>query len=159
MSDLLWTVGAIAGCAGLFYLAHRIEPHWVAKDGSRFLTTAQTIDRFGQLVGRRREVRVAILPDGGLLVARRSIVRAQSSLWRVRAKSPKPPAGRQVYLLHSIPADPDGEMLAVRVPNKSRIVPALDELTPNIAADDPRFVSVPTPDQGSRRWGRRADRG
>ena len=48
MSALLWFLGAVAVCAGLLYLAYRIEPHWVAKDGSRFLTTAELIDRIGR---------------------------------------------------------------------------------------------------------------
>ena len=58
---------APSACApGSLYLAYRIEPHWVAKDGRRFLTTAEQIDRFGDSVGRRREVRGAFLQDGGL---------------------------------------------------------------------------------------------
>ena len=61
MSDLLWLLGAVVVCGGLYLLASRIEPHWVAKDGSRFLTTAQPIDRSGHNIGRKREVRVAFL--------------------------------------------------------------------------------------------------
>ena len=62
MTDLLWTLGAIVVCAGMFFIASRMEPHWVAKDGTRFITTSQLIDRFGQTIGRRREVRVAAPP-------------------------------------------------------------------------------------------------
>ena len=159
MRDVLWMLGAVVVCGGLFLLASRIEPHWVAKDGSRFLTTAQLIDRLGQTIGRKREVRVAFLADGGLLVSRRSIVRTASGVWRVQAKSPRPPKGREVYLLRGVPPDPDGELLAIRVPVGSRVVPELDTRTPQVDPDDPRVVSVPTPDPGTRRWGRRADRG
>ncbi len=159
MSDLLWLLGAVVGCGGLFMLASRIEPHWVAKDGSRFLTTAQPIDRTGRNVGRKREVRVAFLAGGELLVSRRSLVRTASGIWRIQARSPQPPKGRQVYLLREVPADPDGELLAIRVPAGSRVIPTLDEMTPNIDPNDPRVVSVPTPGPGTRRWGRRADRG
>jgi hypothetical protein len=158
MTDLLWFVGAVLGCTGLFYLAWRIEPHWVAKDGTRFLTTAEPIDYLGRTVGRRREVRAAILPDGGLMVSRRSIVRSTTKIWRIEAKSPRPPNGKELYLLREVPSDPDGDLLALRVPAKSRIVPSLDALTPRIDPNDPRAVSVPPPDPGSRRWGRRADR-
>ena len=51
---MTWPVllGRVAVCGGLLYLAHRIEPHWVAKDGTRFITTAQPIDRTGATVGR-----------------------------------------------------------------------------------------------------------
>lgn len=159
MSDLLWLLGAVVVCGGLFWLAARIEPHWVAKDGSRFLTTSQPIDRTGRNIGRKREVRVAFLDDGSLLVSRRSIVKTNSGVWRVQARSPRPPRGRQIYLLRQVPPDPDGELLALRIPSGSRIVAALDRLTPHIDPDDPRVVSVPTPDPGTRRRGRRADRG
>ncbi len=130
MTDLLWTVGAIVVCVGLFLLATRLEPHWVSKDGQRFVTTAEPTDRYGLSSGRRREVRVSILPDGGLVVARRSLQRSTSSVWRISAKSPKPPQGKEIYVLRPIPADETGQHLALRVPTKSRIVPRLDELVP-----------------------------
>lgn len=158
MIELLWLVGAIAVCAGLFYVASRIEPHWVAKDVSRFLTTAEPIDRFGHTAGRKREVRVALLPDGALMVSRRSILRSSTGTWRIQAKSPRPPRGKYVYLLREVPPDPDGDLLALRVPANSRVVPALDAVTPQVDPNDPRVVSVPTPDPGTRRWGRRAGR-
>jgi hypothetical protein len=159
MTDLLWLLGAIALCAGLVYLAYRIEPHWVAKDGQRFLTTAETLDRFGNVVGRRREVRGNFLADGSIVLSRRSLVRTKSGVWRLRAKSPRPPRGREVYVLSAVPADPDGDMIALRVPTSSRLVDRLDALTPSNDPADPRVVSVPTPDQRSRRWARRSDQG
>ena len=159
MTNLLWTLGAIALCAGLAYLAYRIEPHWVSKDGGRFLTTAETIDRFGNVVGRRREVRGAFLPDGSITLSRRSLIRTRSGVWRIRAKSPQPPRGREVYVLSSVPPDPDGDMLTLRIPTSSRLLGRLDELTPQTDPNDPRVVSVPTPDPRSRRWARRSDRG
>ena len=130
MNDLLWTIGAIAVCGALFLLAMRIEPHWVSKDRERFLTTAEPTDRYGLSSGRRREVRVTILPDGGLAVSRRSIQRSTSTVWRIQGKSPKPPQGKEIYLLRPIPDDLTGQMLALRVPKGSKIVPRLDELVP-----------------------------
>ena len=44
----------------MLVIAQRIEPHWVAKDGKRFLTTSELVDRDGNSIGRRREVRGAI---------------------------------------------------------------------------------------------------
>jgi hypothetical protein len=158
MTDLLWFLGAIALCGGLLYLAYRIEPHWVAKDGQRFLTTAETLDHLGNVVGRRREVRGNFLGDGSIVLSRRSFVRTRSSVWRIRAKSPRPPHGREVYVLSPVPADPDGDMIALRVPASSRLVGLLDALTPPNDPADPRVVTVPTPDQRSRRWARRSDR-
>jgi len=159
MSDLVWLLGTVALCGGMFVLASRIQPHWVAKDGSRFLTTAQEIDRRGHNIGRRREVRVAFLAGAELLVSRRSIVKTRNGVWRVVARSPRPPKGRQVYLLREVPPDPDGDLLALSLPAGSKVVPSLDAITPDVDPNDPRVVSVPTPDPGTRRWGRRADRG
>ena len=159
MSDLLWMLGAVGVCAGLLYLAYRIEPHWLAKDGRRFLTTAEHIDRLGNVVGRRREVRGAFLQDGALLLSRRSLLRTTKGVWRIRAKSPRPPLGKEVYVLSAVPPDPDGDMLALRVPSASRLVVMLDALTPAVDPNDPRAVSVPTPDPRSRRWARRSDPG
>ena len=156
MTDLLWVLGAIVVCGSMFFVASRMEPHWVAKDGTRFISTAQLIDRFGQTIGRRREVRVVILPDGGLMVSRRSLIKSTSGIWRIQAKSPNPPKGRQLYLLREIPPDPDGELLALRLPASSKVVPALDAVTPHVDPNDPRVVSVPTPHPETRRWGRRA---
>ena len=157
MTELLLFVVVAAVCIGMVVLAIRIEPHWVAKDGSRFLTTAQPMDRLGRIIGRRREVRVSFLPDGRLMVSRRALVRSSSAVCRLEAKSPHPPKGRQVYLLRTMAADDDGELLALRVPAKSKVVPALDELVPQ-ERDQPGAISAPTPDPGTRRWGRRADR-
>lgn len=160
MSELAWFLGAVAVCGGLLYLAHRIEPHWVAKDGTRFITTGQLIDRSGTAVGRVREVRVVILHDGTVMVSRRSVLRTRSGIWRVQAKSPSPPRGRELYLLRPVPEDPLDDFLTLRVPAKSRIVPTLDALVP---AADPARDTIPTitapSDRGTRRWGRRADRG
>jgi hypothetical protein len=156
--ELAWFLGAVAVCGGLLYLAHRIEPHWVAKDGTRFLTTAQPIERSGASVGRVREVRVAILPDGQLMVSRRSMLKTHSGTWRIQAKAPEPPRGRQLYLLRPVPEDPMDDLLALRVPTSSRVVPALDALVPEPTPQDPN-VPIPTSDRGTRRWDRRAGPG
>jgi len=105
----------------------------VAKDGKRFLTTSEAVDRFGNVNGRRREVRGTLLQDGGLMLTQRRLLKSASSVWRIRAKSPRPPAGRALYVLQSVPAAPDGSMLVLRLPAKSPLVPVLDRLAP--AAD------------------------
>ena len=65
--------------AALLYLAYRIEPHWVAKDGSRFLTTSETIDHEGKVVSRRREVRGTIMTTTALIMlGKRSMLRTRS---------------------------------------------------------------------------------
>jgi hypothetical protein len=159
VSALFWFLGTVAVCAGLLYLAHRIEPHWVAKDGSRFLTTAQLIDRSGAPVGRVREVRALLLHDGTLMVSRRSIWRTRSGIWRIQAKAPAPPRGRVLYLLRPVPEEPLDDLLTLRVPAKSRIVPTLDGLVPAPSPRDPNVPPIAPSDPGTRRWSRRADRG
>jgi hypothetical protein len=71
------------------------------------------------------------MPDGGLIVSRRSLARTRSGIWRLQAKSPKPPRRRAVYLLRPVPEDPDGDLLTLRIPANSRIVPTLDGLVPS----------------------------
>lgn len=126
--DALYIVVPIAVCVGMLWLAARIEPHWVAKDGSRFLTTSQIIDRQGAPLGRRRELRVAIQRDGTLLASRRSLLRTNSETFRLAGKSSNPPRRKQIYLLEPIPPDADGVQMTLRVPAKSRVVSELDRI-------------------------------
>ncbi len=156
--ELAWFLGAVVVCGGLLYLAHRIEPHWVAKDGTRFITTAQPIDRTGASMGRVREVRVAILADGNLIVSRRTMLKTRSGIWRVQAKAPTPPRGRELYLLRPVPDDPMDDLLTLRVPSNSRVVPTLDAKVPEPSPRDPN-MPIPPSGRETRRWGRRADPG
>lgn len=142
--DILGLAAIVAVCAGMLYLASRIEPHWVSKDDSRFLSTAQELDQWGTAFGRRHEVRVNIDADGDVLhLSRRSMLRPTSGVWTVAAKVPSPPRGRVIYLLKRVgeapPAksrlgggsstvEPDTGQMALRVPTKSRVVPILDAM-------------------------------
>ena len=155
VEGLLWFIAAVAVCGSLFWLAYRIEPHWVAKDGARFVTTAQVVEP-GVSPGVRREVRVAFVGDDQLLIARRSMLRTKSAMWRVRAKAPRPPRRKEVYLCEPIPADPMAPSLLLRVPKKSRVVPVLDAMAPVAGQYDPKAKLM---QPGTRRWGRPADRG
>ena len=126
--DVAGLIGIIAACGGLYYLSSRIEPHWVSKDQTRFLTVAQDLDQHGLPIGRRRDVRVHIDDEGdALLVSRRSMLRSNSGVWTVKSRSV---AGRSrnVYVLR--PASPvaDAAYLALRVPQRSKVVPRLDAL-------------------------------
>lgn len=128
MSSVLWALGAIVVCGGLLYLAYAIEPHWVAKDGRRFLATSELIDRHGTSVGRRREVRGTILGDGTLMLGKRTMLRTRTSVFRVRGKTPLPSCGRNQYVLEAVPPDPDGDLLILRVPQKSRLTATFDDM-------------------------------
>ena len=127
--DILGLIGILAVCGGLLYLANRIEPHWVAKDGQRFMTVAQDLDQFGLPTGRKREVRVHLDPDeDALFVRSRSMVKPSSGIWQVHARSPKPPRGRVIYVLKKISGSGDSDTMMMRFPEKSRMLPRMEEL-------------------------------
>jgi hypothetical protein len=125
--DVVGLIGIVAACGGLYYLSSRIEPHWVAKDRTRFLTVAQELDVHGLPVGRRRDVRVHLDDESeALLVSTRSLLRPSSGMWTVKSRSAS--RHRNVYVLRpASPSDAAG-LLALRVPQKSSVVARLDEL-------------------------------
>jgi hypothetical protein len=139
MDDLLWAVGAIVGCAGLYYLSTRIEPHWVARDGRRMLVAAQLLDDRGTPVGRKFEARVVVIPDGMLVVGRRRMFRRRQSGWWAHAKSPDPPRRREVYLLRPANNEIDSGLVAITLPAGSRAAPVFDALV----EEDRRRSSTP----------------
>jgi hypothetical protein len=126
--DIVGLLGIIAACGGLYYLSSRIEPHWVAKDRTRFLTVAQDLDQHGIPVGRRRDVRVHMDDESEiLLVSRRSIMKPDSgTIWTVKSKTTK--GKRNVYVLRPEEPSADVGLLALRVPKDSKVVPRLDEM-------------------------------
>lgn len=126
--EYVWLVLAIAGCVGLVWLAYRIEPHWVSKDGHRFLCNAQQLSPQGTVEGRARETRVTVLPDGSIHLATKRYMRRRQSVWKLASKSDDPPRRREVYLLRH--RDPAEGMVALRLPSNSRAVPVLDALLP-----------------------------
>lgn len=136
LGDVFWIVVPVAACVGMLWLANRIEPHWSAKDGRRFLTTAQIIDRHGQTIERRREVRVTIATDGTLHLSRRSVLRRdQNQLFQVAGASPDPPRGKAIFVLDSLPADPSGNRLVLRLPATSPATAALQGVLADADAD------------------------
>lgn len=138
--DVLGFGGIVAACAGMLYLAARIEPHWVSKDGHRFLTSAQELDQWGTPFGRKHEVRVSI-DDEVLVVRRRSMLKPSADLYTVQAKVPSPPRGRAVYLLRKVSPTMERSQLALRVPSRSKVVDELDRMLP----EHDRPVSPPPP--------------
>ena len=116
-------------CIGMLVVAHRIEPHWVSKDGRRFLTTSEQVDRSATssaaarrsaaLHRRRRPGRAA--PAG-----RRCARPASSSGSRPSRRDRR--AGQALYVLRPVPAAADGSLLVLRVPASSELVGLLDAL-------------------------------
>lgn len=112
----------------VIWLAMRIEPHWVSKDGQRFICRGQIVDDRGNTHGRWNEYRFRVTPDGLVAGARRSLLnrgRAGEG-WRVIARSDAPPRRKAIFLLQD-PIEPRN-MLALRMPANSRAVGVLDEL-------------------------------
>ena len=126
--DVVGLIGILAACGGLYYLSSRIEPHWVAKDQSRFLTVAEELDQHGIRIGRKRDVRVHIDEESeALLVSRRSFLRPSSAVWTIKSRSTIS-RNRNVYVLRPASPTTDIAYLALRVPQRSKMTPRLDRL-------------------------------
>ena len=125
--ELLGFLATIAVGGAVIWLALRIEPHWVSKDGQRFICRAQLIDDRGNTHGRWNEYRFRITPEGLVAGGRRSLLsRSTGGGWRVVARSDAAPRGKAVFLLQD-PVDTHN-MLALRMPANSRAVDVLDDL-------------------------------
>jgi hypothetical protein len=129
MKDWLWTFLFLAVVLGMWVLSTRMEPHYSSKDGRRFMANAQEIVD-GKPVGRMRETRVQVMHDGLLLCARKRLIRRDTAEYMLVGASPNPPRRRRVYLAHAMSDDmtTSASELAIRVPEKSRVVPVLDEV-------------------------------
>ena len=128
MWNWVWVIGAFAVCIAMLVVAQRMEPHWVAKDDQRFLTTSDLVGRDGHAIASRREVRGVIASDGTITLSTRRFMRTRKSEWRLRSKSPTTDRGRALYLLDPIPPDPAGDTMILRVPTSSRLGPMFDAL-------------------------------
>jgi len=128
--ELLGVVAVVAVCGGLMWVATRIEPHWVSKDGRRFLCNAQQIDlASAQPTTRWHETRVIVGDAGDLQVdQKRFPLRRSTTFWRVEAESPDPPRGKALFLLRGHDATGQAALLAIRVPRSSRAVAVLRTL-------------------------------
>jgi hypothetical protein len=129
MKDWLWTILFLAVVFGMWFLSTRMEPHYSSKDGRRFMANAQEIVD-GKPVGRMRETRVQVMPDGQLQCARKRLIRRETAEYVLVGESPTPPRRRKVYLAHAMSdgMTTSASELAIRVPASSRVVPVLDEV-------------------------------
>jgi hypothetical protein len=130
MTDALWVVGFVAVLAGLYYAAFRVDPHWVSKDGRRFVCHGQLVDHYGNTIHTWREFRFEVLDDKRIFARRRSRwTRRSEGVWRVAAKSENPPKKREVYLLTSAESG-NTDQMAIRLPASSRAVEVLEGMRP-----------------------------
>ncbi len=127
MTDALWIIGPIAIVGGMYLAAARMEPHWVSKDGRRFLCHAQVLTPQGAADGKAREMRVLVGADGLVQVDhRRTMRRRITEVWRVVGKVTDPPPRKAIYLLAPREAAGVTSQIALRLPAKSRAVAVLD---------------------------------
>lgn len=122
---------AVAICAGLLYVAYRLEPHHVSKRGDRFLCTGQWISPGGDTDGRKREVWVVVLGAGQLQVDVKRRMRHDVTNWTLEGKAASPPPHRAVYVLRTINALGSTERMTIKVPSRSRAVAILDAMLPS----------------------------
>jgi len=153
MLSALLLVGVLGVCVLLLWLSYKIEPHWVSKEGDRLICYGQALGRNGTSTGRWRELRVNRISDdtvevrtrrGSLAVetpsgnpiritsafGRQRHVR-RASYWKVAGQTPSPARNRVLYMLdgNNDPSMPD--MIAIRVPVKSKAIPMLESLRVN----------------------------
>lgn len=126
--EIVWFAIAIAVCGLLGWLAFRIEPHWVSKDGHRFLCNAQRLTARGEPETRWRETRVIVNNADQVQVDQKRFMRRTSTFWQVVSRSEDPPRGREVFLLTGFDDRGTPVMLALRLPKKSRAVATLQRL-------------------------------
>lgn len=126
---MLWFVGFLLVVGGMYYVAFRIEPHWVSKDGRRFLCNVRPVTLRGASEGRARETWIIVRGDGTLqLDQKRRLGRRVSEIWTLTGKAPTPPPKRAVYLLRSHGDTVGDDLLALQLPCNSRAVKVLDDL-------------------------------
>jgi hypothetical protein len=124
--DFVWGLFGLALCAGLGWLAFRMEPHWVSKDGERMLCAGQPMSAHGDPLGRWRETRVALMEPGHVQVEQKQRLRRSTSYWRIERQSDAPVRGKTIFLLRASSSN-EAELLAIRLPAKSRAVVALQD--------------------------------
>jgi hypothetical protein len=117
--EFVWLVLSIAICVGLAWVAMRMEPHWVSKDGRSMLCSGQHIDAQGNPQGRWRETRVIVPEEGPLLVEQKRMLRRHSSYWHLEQQAPAK-GSKAVFLLRGHDSDGTLAFMAVRFPARSR---------------------------------------
>ena len=122
MWSTLALIGAFAACGLMLWGAYRIEPHWASKDGGRFTCRVQRLGQYDAPGGTWREMR-ATADDTGIKLSARGIRgRELRGQYRVLAKSEQPPKGRAIFICEG------PTRVILRLPEKSRAIPVLDEL-------------------------------
>jgi hypothetical protein len=123
-TDLFSAITIVVILGALVYLAFRIEPHWVSRDGHRFICKGQLIDDRGNTHGGWHEYRFRVDDNGEMEARRRSFIGGRKpGVWKVAVQATEAPRRKAVFLLH--PVREAGSMMAIRLPANSRAVEVL----------------------------------
>jgi hypothetical protein len=174
MGSALLLIGVLALCGLMLWASYKIEPHWVSKDGDRLICYGQALSRNGQSSGRWRELRISKVRDdtvevrprrGSLAVDRPSDAMhlrpgmgkqrhvRKATYWKVVGQTPCTTRNRVMYMLdgNNDPGMPD--MIAIRLPVKSKAVAMLDAMIVK------RSASASRPSPGTQQPADQPDRG
>ncbi|MCU1398012.1 MAG: hypothetical protein JWN62_1121 [Acidimicrobiales bacterium] len=172
MASVLILIAVIGGCGLMLWASHKMEPHWVSKDGERMICFGQGMSRNGVPSGRWRELRISttygnrveVRPRRGSLAIDRPTGSMASAAGLVRRRGPKgstwsvvgqtetPLRNRVLYILggNTDPNMPD--MIAIRLPAKSKAIPVLEAIATNRTDGAP--IRATTPEATTPRTGR-----
>jgi hypothetical protein len=156
MASVLLFLAVVAVCGLMLWASYRMEPHWVSKDGERMICYGQGWSRTGQTSGRWREVRVSMVrvdtvevrprrgslaerhadrADGGRTTmgsAATNVLKKRgprASYWKVVGKADTTLRNKVIYVLDGNHDDGMPQMLAIRIPAKSKAIPMLEAMT------------------------------
>ncbi|CAB4364928.1 unannotated protein [freshwater metagenome] len=132
--EYVWFALLIFAMGGMWWLAYRMEPHWSAQDGRRFLCTSQDLTDSAH-PGRRREARVVVTPDGTLYVTHKNGFRRHETAWTLIGKAPTPPKKIEIYVARECTDGHGTAMLSLRLPSKSRCIAVLDGVLAGVHED------------------------
>ena len=168
MASFLLFTGVVAICLLMLWASYKMEPHWVSKDGERMICYGQCLTRGGQTVGRWREMRInRIKPDtlevrprrgslsvdkpgsrtvGGIVGGALKRRAPKSSHWHVSGRTETPLRNRVMFILDGNTDVAVPDLIAIRLPAKSRAIAILDEMasTTRTPGTD-RSVAQPDP--------------
>ncbi|MBI4883003.1 MAG: hypothetical protein HY826_03000 [Actinobacteria bacterium] len=122
----LWLVLLLGVMGGMWWVGYRMEPHWVSRDGARFMCGTQEFFH-GSLAGHPRETHVALMADDTLHITHKQMLRRHRSHWALIGKSPDPPKNLEIYVAQqTVDGVAKASMLALRIPKKSSCIAVLD---------------------------------
>jgi hypothetical protein len=120
VSDVVVPVAVLGGMAVLGWWAFANDPHWVSKDGSRFMCRANEVDTAPGARQKWFDVRGYFDDDRVFLASRaRKRLRGRGRrpvMYRVAGQPGDDRRGRKLYLLEG-----DESQVVIRVPPNSRI--------------------------------------